>query len=194
MCRWCSWICCVLVITAAVAACRPRALPAGPAAPVPLKPGNYVKEFYIAPDFEPTRTAYTFNIFPVIQADNASAQAFQQIFQEELLRAWQDQGLKAASGQEAAAVSGTIHRVAVKGARLRWLSGRLQASLAISGTITRGSRVLFAFQDQVYLSSPVAPGRAAPREKDLLLRRLAREAVHHLLNEMLLHGVTTESG
>ena len=182
------------VSTAAVAAFRPRALPAGPAAPVPLKPGNYVKEFYIAPDFEPTRTAYTFNIFPVIQADNASAQAFQQIFQEELLRAWQDQGLKAASGQEAAAVSGTIHRVAVKGARLRWLSGRLQASLAISGTITRGSQVLFAFQDQVYLSSPVAPGLAAPREKDLLLRRLAREAVHHLLNEMLLHGVTTESG
>ena len=55
--------------------------------------------------------------------------------------------------------------------------------------------MLFAFRDQVYLSSPLAPGLAAPMEKDLLLARLAREAVNHILNELLLHGpLTAESG
>lgn len=193
MCRWFSWIVCVLAVLVALAACRPRSLPVGPAA-VPFQPGRYVKESYFAPDFQPTQTAYTFNAFPVTQADRASEQAFQKIFQAELLRAWQAQGLQLASGKKAALVSGTIHCVSVRGARLRWLSGRLHASLAISGTITRESQVLFAFRDQVYMSSPVAPGRAAPQEKDLLLRRLARETVHHLLNELLLHGVTAESG
>jgi hypothetical protein len=70
------------------------------------------------------------------------------------------------------------------------LSGRLFASLTIAGTINRGEQVLFAFQDQINLSSPVSPGLAAPREQDLLLHQLAREAAHHILNELLLHGRT----
>ncbi len=195
MCRWFSWILCLLTVLVSVAACGPRVLPAGPAAGVPLQAGRYVKESYVAPDFNPTRLTYSFHAFPVTQATNASEQTFQKIFQEELVRAWQDQGLKIAAGKEAGRVSGTIHRLLVRGARFRWLTGRLYASLSISGTITRGSQVLFAFRDQVYMASPVAPGRAAPLEKDLLLRQLAQEAVHHLLNELLLHGPpTAESG
>ena len=194
MCRWFSRILCLFTVLVTVAACHPWVLPAGPAAGVPLQPGRYVKESYFAPDFKPAQITYSFNAFPVTQATNAPEQAFQKIFQEELIRAWQDQGLKIASGKEAGRVSGTINRLLVRGARFRWLTGRLHASLAISGTITRGSQVLFAFRDQVYMSSPLAPGRAAPQEKDLLLRQLARETVHHLLNELLLHGPTDDSG
>ena len=177
----------------AVGACGPRALPPKPAAVVFL-PGEYVKESYFAPDFKPADIIYSLNAFPVARASNASAEAFQKIFAEELVRAWQAQGLKIGSGQDACSLSGTIHYLAVRGAHLRWLTGRLFASLTISGTITRGDQVLFAFRDQVYLSSPVAPGLAAPREKDLLLARLARETVNHLLNELLLHWSTAESG
>ena len=193
MCRWSCWIFCVLAALTAVSACGPRALPPKPAAVVFL-PGEYVEESYFAPDFKPADTIYALNAFPVARAINASAEAFQKIFQEGLVRAWQAQGLKIGSGQNACSLSGTIQYLAVKGARLRWLTGRLFASLTISGTITRGDQVLFAFRDQVYLSSPLAPGVAAPREKDILLARLAQEAVNHLLNELLLHGLTAESG
>jgi hypothetical protein len=194
MCRWFSWLLCFLAALAALAACRPRALAPGAVA-VPFQPGQYVKESYFAPDFQPAKAAYTISAFPVSQAGNVSEPAFQKIFQEELVRAWQAQGLRLASGKKAARVSGTISRVSVRGARLRWLTGRLHASLAITGAITRGPQVLFAFRDQVYINSPVAPGHAPPQEKALLLRRLARETVHHLLNELLLHGPpSAESG
>jgi len=193
MCRWSCWIFCVLAALAAVGACGPRALPPKPAAVVFL-PGEYVKESYFAPDFNPAECIYSLNAFPVAQASNASAEAFRKIFAEELVRAWQAQGLRIGSGKDACSLTGTIHRLTVRGADFRWLTGRLFASLTISGTITRGSQVLFAFRDQVYLSSPLAPGLAAPMEKDLLLRRLAREAVNHLLNELLLHGSTPNSG
>ena len=193
MCRWSCWICCVLAALVAVAACGPLALPPQPA-PVIFLPGEYLKESYFAPDFKPAEAVYFLSAFPVAQASNAPAEAFQKIFAEELVRAWQAQGLKIGSGKEACSQSGTIHRLAVRGTRLRWLTGRLYASLTISGTITRGTQVLFAFRDQVYVSSPLAPGLAAPREKDLLLARLARETVNHILNELLLHGSTPNSG
>ena len=192
MCRWSCWI--FLAALTAVSACGPRALPPQPAAVVFL-PGKFVRESYFAPAFKPADTTYSLNAFPVARASNASAEAFQKIFAEELIRAWQAQGLKIGSGKDACSLSGTIHHLAVRGARLRWLTGRLFASLTISGTLTRGTQVLFAFRDQVYLSSPLAPGLAAPMEKDLLLARLAREAVNHILNELLLHGpLTAESG
>lgn len=193
MCRWSCWIFCFLAALTVVGACGPRALPPKPAAVVFL-PGEYLKESYFAPNFKPAETVYSLNAFPVAQASNAPAEAFRKIFAEELVRAWQVQGLKTGSGKDACSLSGTIHRLTVRGARLRWLTGRLFASLTISGTITRGAQVLFAFRDQVYLSSPLAPGLAAPREKELLLARLARETVNHLLNELLLHGSTGESG
>jgi hypothetical protein len=175
----------VLVLLASSCAWGLQPLPTAPMG-LALQPGRYVKESYFAPDFKPEEASYTFAAFPVEQADKAPSEVFQNIFQEELVRAWQAQGLKLGPGEKAGRLSGTIHHLSLRGARLRWLTGRMHASLTISGSFIREGQVLFAFRDHVNVSSPLAPGPAAPREQDLLLRRLAREAVHHLLNELLL--------
>jgi hypothetical protein len=181
--------CALAAFLAALGACGPLVLPPPPAG-VPMLPGQYVLLSYFSPDFKPEDVSYTLTDFTVAPDSNALAGTFQKILQDELGRAWQAQGLKLDYGKEAARVAGTIQHLSVKGARLRWLSGRILASLTIAGTITRGGQVLFAFQDQIILSSPVSPGLAAPREQDLLLRQLAREAAYHILNELLLHGRT----
>jgi hypothetical protein len=181
--------CVLAAAVAALGACAPLVLPPPPAG-VPLLPGQYVLSSYFAPDFKPQDVSYTFGVFTVAPGSEALSGTFQDILQDELVRAWQAQGLKLDHGKEAARVSGTIQYLSVKGARLRWLSGRIFASLTIAGTITRGEQVLFAFQDQINLSSPVSPGLAAPREQELLLRQLAREAAQRILNELLLHGRT----
>jgi hypothetical protein len=181
--------CVLTAFIAALGACAPLILPPPPAG-VPLLPGQYVRLSYFAPDFKPEDVSYTINAFTVAPDSDAQAGAFAKILQDELIRAWQAQGLKLDHGEEAARLSGTIQYLSVKGARLRWLSGRIFASLTIAGTIARGEQVLFAFQDQINLSSPVSPGFVAPREQDLLLRHLAREAAQHILNELLLHGRT----
>ena len=183
----------LLAALTALGACGPRPLPAAFAG-LPLQPGRYVKESYFAPNFKPVEATYTINAFPVAAARNLSSEEFSKLFQEELVRAWQAQGLKVGSGKKTCRLSGTIHHLSVKGARLRFLTGRLHATLTISGAITRGDQVLFAFRDRVTMSSPVAPGLGAPKEKELLLSQLARETVFHLLNELLLHGPSIESG
>ena len=188
MCRLCLWVTSVLAALT-VGACGPRLmLPAAPAG-VPLQPGIYVKESYLAPGFKPEELSYILGDFTVTEASGASPELFLKIFQDELIKSWQAQGLKLGPGEHAATLSGTIQNLAVQGARLRWLTGRLQASLVIAGTITRGNRVLFAFQDALEVSSPMAPGPPAPREQELLLRQLAREAMHHILNELLLKAL-----
>lgn len=168
-------------------------LPGGPAG-MTMQPGRYVQASFFASDFKPEEMSYTLTAFPVEQAERAPAAAFEKIFQAELVQAWQAQGLKLGPAEPAAALSGTIHHLALRGTRLRWLTGRVHACLTISGAVTQGGRVVYAFRDQVHLSSPLAPGLAAPREQEMLLSRLAREAVHHILNELLLQGRTPESG
>ncbi len=183
-----SWMTCVLAaLTAAAWACGPRFLPPLPAVPT-YPPGQYVLESYVAPNFKPEDLSYTIAPFAMGPHSQVAAETFLKIFQEELVRAWQAQGLKLSPGAPASLVSGTIQQLAIRGAQLRWLTGRLHAELTITGAITRGEEVLFAFKDQVNLSSPLSPGLAAPKEQDLLLRQLAREAVHRVLNELLLHG------
>jgi hypothetical protein len=190
MCRLLLWVTSVLAALAILGACGPRRpLPAG----LPFQPGRYVKESYFAPNFKPDEVSYTFGASTVASADEAPTEEFLKIFQDELVRAWQAQGLKLGPGENACLLTGTIETLAVTGARLRWLTGRLHASLTISGAITRGDQVLFAFRDQVNVSSPLAPGPAAPREQELLLRSLSRESIHHILNELLLHGATGAS-
>jgi hypothetical protein len=181
--------CVLAVFVAALGACGPLVLPPPPAG-LTLHPGQYVRESYLAPGFNPVEVSYTFNVFTVAPGSDAQALAFLKVLQDELGRAWQAQGLKLGRGEQVARVSGTIQHFSLKGARLRWLSGRLFASLTIAGTITRGEQVLFAFQDQINLSSPVSPGLTAPKEQDLLLHQLARETAYHILNELLLHGRT----
>ena len=179
--------CVLAAFIAALGACGPLALPPPPAG-LPLQPGQYVRASYFAPGFKPEEASYTFTVFTLAPGSDSQGIAFLKVFQDELVRAWQAQGLKLGQGEKMARLSGTIQHLSVKGARLRWLSGRIFASLTISGTITRGEQVLFAFQDQINLSSPVSPGLAAPKEKDLLLHQLARETAYHILNELLLHG------
>jgi hypothetical protein len=179
--------CVLAAILIASGACAPLAMPPPPAG-VPMQPGQYVRLSSFAPDFKPANLAYTINTFTVAPGSGPQAGAFAKIFQGELVRAWQAQGLKLAHGKAAARLSGTIQQLSVKGARLRWLSGRIFASLTIAGAVTSGDQVLFAFQDIINLSSPVSPGLIAPREQDLLMRQVAREAARHILNELLLHG------
>jgi len=182
-----------LMLLTVVGACGPRPV-AGLPPGLPWQPGRYVQESSVTPDFDPEEAPYSLAAFPVEQAAGAPAESFQAIFQEELLRAWQAQGLKVGTRKNAVRLSGTVHNLSLRGARLRWLTGRLYASLTMSGLLTKGDGVVFAFRDQVAVSSPLAPGKAAPREQELLLRSLAREAARHILNELLLHRSPSDSG
>lgn len=187
MCRLLSLLTSLLAALVLLGACGPRPLPPVSGG-LALEPGKYVTESYFAPGFHPEDLTYTFSTFTVASAEGVPAGALVEIFQAELPRAWQAQGLKLGPGHNAANLSGTFPTLAVTGLRLRWLTGRVHASLTISGELIRQGQVLFAFRDQVGVRSPLAPGPTAPREQELLLRLLAREAVHHLLNELLLHG------
>ncbi len=183
----------MLTTMAAVGACGPRPLPATLAG-LTLQPGRYVKESYFAPGFKPGAATYALTPFTATAAGGVSAALFAELFQEELLGAWEDQGLKLSPKGNAYRLDGTIHSLSVRGERFRRVTGRIHAFLTISGTITHDEQVVFAFRDRVAVSSPLAPGPPAPKEKELLLRQLGRETVNHLLNELLLHGDTAESG
>jgi len=193
MCRMCCLIALALTTLAVVSGCATGPLPAGLSG-FAFQPGRYVSECYFATGFKPGEVAYALTPFTVAAASDVDAEAFLKLFQEELTRAWQAQGLKLNQGHEAVRLSGAIHQLSVRGARLRLVTGRVHAELTLSGAITQGDQVLFAFRDRVMVSSPLAPGPAAPQERLLLLRYLARETVTHLLNELLLHGETAESG
>lgn len=191
--RLLSWpLCCLFLMVAGLMGCA-RALPPAPAG-VAWQPGRYVQESYRAPDFEPEKTSYVLDSVTVEEARGVNPEEFLKIFREELARVWQATGLRFESGEESAHLAGTIHHLAVRGADFRWLTGRLRGSLTISGTITRGDQILFAFRDRVQVSSPLAPGPAAPKEMELFLHQLALETVHHLVNELLLQGFTADSG
>ena len=192
MCRCFFLLTSVLTALIALGACGPRPLSATSTG-LPFQPGRYVQESYFAPGFKPDEVSYALTAFTVAPGADVSAEAFLNIFQDELVRAWQAQGLKLGQGENVCRLTGTIQDLAVKGTRLRWLTGRQNASLTISGAISHSDQVLFAFRDQVSVSSPLAPGPAAPREQELLLRQLARETINHMLNELLLHGATVDS-
>ena len=170
--------------------CASRVLPVTPAGVV-LQPGRYLTAFYRAPEFSPAGVTYALNPFPVEAAQGFPGDTFRDLFMEELIRAWRANGLQV-SPQGAAAVSGLIQYVAIRGAVFRFLRGKVDAQLEVSGAITRGEAVLFAFQDRITLSSPVNPGPPAPKEDELLLRQTARTFAAHLLNELLLYWPPVE--
>jgi hypothetical protein len=166
--------------------CLPRPLP--PVSGVTLQPGRFLEGFYIAPGFAPDRVTYELEPLTVEQARDVDPAGFQALLQEELARAWEANGLKLKGPQGACRVSGAVHSVSVKGTTLRWLTGRISADLSVSGAITQEGRTVFAFSDRVLVKSPVKPGPAAPKERELLLRQAARAFVDHLLTELLLYG------
>ena len=170
--------------------CAPRLAPATPAGVV-LSPGRYLTAYYRAPDFTPAQATFVLTPFPVETAQGLDADTFQGLFMEELTLAWRDNGLKL-SPQGDTVVNGVVQFVAVRGAILRFLLGKIDADLIVSGAITRGGDTLFACQDRFSLSSPVNPGPPAPKERELLLRQVARTFAIHLLNEMLLYWPPAE--
>jgi hypothetical protein len=173
-----------------VAGCTPRLAPALPGNLV-LQPGRYVTAVWRDPAFEAVRAAYALQPFTVETAQGVSPQDFQAILQEELLRAWEANGLRLSPPEEAV-LTGTVQYVALSGTSLRFLVGRISARLVVSGLITRGGEPVFAFQDRFQVSSPIQPGPAAPLEQDLLLHDAARTLAVHLLNELLLYGFPAE--
>lgn len=177
----------------AVAACAPGPL-APPAPGLSLKSGRYVLESYVAPGVNPGELACALLPFTWAAPPGHRDKAFLKLYQEELARAWQAQGLKVGPPESPCHLSGTIHELSVWGGRFRRFTGRLHARVVLSGTLRQGDQVLFAFRDEVRASSPVAPGPGAPGEEELLLKFLAREAVTRFLNELLLVREPPPSG
>jgi hypothetical protein len=169
--------------------CVPRVPPATPPG-LTLTPGRYLTAYYRAPDFAPAQVTYVLTPFPVEMAQGTPADV-QDLFMQELDRAWRANGLKI-SLQGDTDLTGVIQYVAVRGAAFRFLTGKIDADLVVSGAISRDDVTLFAFQDRVSLSSPVNPGPPAPKESDLLLRQAVRTFAGHLLNEMLLYWPSAE--
>lgn len=173
--------------------CVLRPLPAAPAG-VTLQPGRYLERYYRAPGFAPDQVSYTLGPFTVELAQGVAPDTFLPLLQTELARAWENNGLKLASRGEAYLLSGTVHQVSVRGTGLRFLFGKIAATLIVSGTIAKGDQTLFAFQDHLNVTSPTRSGRPAPKEVELLLRQATRDFTTHLLNELLLQGPDAEAG
>jgi hypothetical protein len=170
--------------------CAPRLAPATPPG-VALSPGRYLTAYYRAPEFNPAQATYVLTPLQVSMAQGVDADTFQGIFMEELSQAWRANGLKV-SDQGDTVVNGVVQYVAIRGAALRFLTGKIDADLVVSGDITRGGDTLFACQDRISQSSPVNPGPPAPKERELLMRQAARTFAIHLLNEMLLYWPPAE--
>jgi hypothetical protein len=188
--KFTSWGLVAVLCLVGQAGCAPRLAPATPAG-VALTPGRYLTAYYRAPDFIPAQTAYVLSPFTVETAQSVAADTFQSLFMEELTQAWRANGLKL-SHQGDTVIDGVVQFVALRGTAFRFLRGRVNADLVVSGAITRGGDILFACQDRISLSSPVNPGPPAPKEDELLLRQAARTFAIHLLNEMLLHWPPAE--
>lgn len=165
--------------------------PAPPAAA--LKPGHYVRDFFAVPGLRPEQLSCALAPFAVEEATGIAAEDFSTLLEEELAKAWAANGLKTAGPAPPCRLAGAVHRVALSGRGLRFLTGQISAQLVVSGSITQNGQVLFAFRDCLTLDSPVNPGPPAPMESKLLLRHLSRAFAHRLLNQLLLHGATADS-
>jgi hypothetical protein len=170
--------------------CAPRLAPATPPG-VALSPGRYLTAYYRAPEFNPAQATYVLTPLEVSMVQGVDADTFHGIFMEELSQAWRANGLKV-SDQGDTVVKGVVQYLAIRGAALRFLTGKIDADLVVSVDITRGGDTLFACQDRISQSSPVNPGPPAPKERELLMRQAARTFAIHLLNEMLLYWPPAE--
>ncbi len=183
----CFWLALTLV-----GGCAAALLPPPPAG-VFLRPGKFVQDYFFAPGFAPDLVSYALGPIKVEHSQGVTPETFVPLFQGELARAWEANGLKVSDNRPDCRLTATFHRVTVSGGRLRFLRGKISAHLVASGAISQNGRILFAFRDRLSLNSPVSPGPPAPKETELLLKRISRELAHRLLNEMLLHGLTADA-
>jgi hypothetical protein len=151
-----------------------------------LQPGRYLQRYYRNPEFQPTGGGYQVETFPVDQVRGLSPRTAQTLFNEELLRALQANGLRVNQANPTFALAGQVHRFTVASPTWRFFSGRGQANLRVAGEIRRGQEILFAFQDEVDIAPAVNPRHQPPLEPDLIARQAARRFAVNLLNEMLL--------
>jgi hypothetical protein len=156
-----------------------------------LQPGRYLTTVFLAPEFAPDQTAYSLETFTVDATQGVEAGTFQALLRTELARALEANGLKQETSQEACRLSGSVQLAALRGTRLRFIFGSISVELIVSGTITRGEEILFAFQDRVDITSPTRAG-AAPKEVEILLRQAVQTFAAHLLNELLLRKLPPE--
>jgi hypothetical protein len=156
-----------------------------------LQPGHYVTSSYRARDFAANRTVYALGEFTVSGAHDVDPVAFQAQFQEALSQAFRANGLKLDPHSDTI-LRGTVQRIDLRGESFRFLTGKITAYLTVEGNISRGDKILFAFQDRLKVFSPVNPGPPAPKEKELLLNQAARTFATHLLNELLLYWPEAE--
>ena len=184
---------CLALLILSGPGCLLRPLP-GPIAGVTLQPGRFLTGFYSAPDFAPEKVTYDLEPFTVEQAREVDPHDFQALLQTELVQTWEANGLKVKGPQGVCRLTGAVRLVSVKGTQLRFLMGRISARLEVSGAITQEGRTVFAFSDRVQVSSPVNPGPAAPKEREILLRQAARTFVNHLLTELLLYRPPDSEG
>ncbi|HZK14578.1 MAG TPA: hypothetical protein VFC55_08650, partial [Desulfobaccales bacterium] len=133
--KFTSWGLVVVLCMVGQAGCAPRLAPATPAG-VALAPGRYLTAYYRAPDFTPAQATYVLTPFKVETAQGVPADTFQTLFMEELTQAWRANGLKL-SDQGDTVVDGVVQFVAVRGAAFRFLRGRIDSDLVVSGAITR---------------------------------------------------------
>jgi hypothetical protein len=164
--------------------CAPRLAPALPA-DIVLQPGRYLTSVYRAPDFPAARTVYALEPFTIQAAQGVDPDSLQAQLQDELSRALKANGLKIDPKSDTV-LRGTVQTVEIRGASIRFITGKITAYLTISGAISRGDVTLFAFQDRISLTSPVNPGPPPPRETELLLHLAVRTFAIHLLNGLLL--------
>ncbi len=183
------WFCLALALAAGCASYRLPPPPAGAS----LERGKFVQEFFLAPGFAPAQVSYALGPFTVDQARGVTPEAFVSLFRAELTRAWEANGLKLSDKKPDCRLAVTLHQVTVDSGSFRFFRGKISALLVVSGTISRDNRLLFAFRDRLSLDSPVNPGPPAPKESELLLKRISRELAHRLLNELLLHGLTADA-
>ncbi len=179
----------LILLWVAIMGCRAH-LPAPPPG-ITLQPGRYLTAVFQAPEFAPDQTAYSLETFTVDASQGVEAGAFQTLFRTELARALEANGLKQETSQEACRLSGSVQLAALRGTRLRFVFGSISVELIVSGTITRGEEILFAFQDRVNITSPTRAG-TAPKEVEILLRQAAQTFAAHLLNELLLRKLPPE--
>ncbi len=174
-----------------VGGCAPR--PAPSVGDIALPPGSYVTASYRAPGWAVDRTSFALSPFQVQAAQGVAPETFQALLQKEISLAVQANGLKVDPHSDTV-LRGMVSRLEVRGGSLRFITGSITAAFTVEGQVSRGSEILFAFQDIISLNSPVNPGAPAPKELELLLTQAARTCAVHLLNELLLTGAPPKAG
>jgi hypothetical protein len=153
---------------------------------ITLQPGRYLSQYFKSPDFSPAPATYHLEDFPLEQVKGLEAGLAARLFQEELRGAMKNNGLNLKPEAAGCILSGQVSLLNLGIPALRWLGGRSNAHLLVTGEIRQGQNIVFAFQDRVNFSLPIDPRRQSSLEPELIARRVIQQFAYNLLNELLL--------